>query len=49
MYESSNAFNALVDQIVSLQPDFATFCELYKGGDEAIMPLLVDALKQKKG
>ena len=42
-----NAFNALVDQIVSLQPDFATFCELYKGGDEAIMPLLVDALKQK--
>ncbi len=41
------AFDALVDQIVALQPDFGTFCELYKGGSEAIMPQLVTALARK--
>lgn len=42
-----NAFDALVDQIVALKPDFATFCELYKGESESVMPKLVTALKQK--
>ncbi len=42
-----SAFDALVDQIVALQPDFGTFCELYKAGSDAIMPQLVTALARK--
>ena len=40
------AFEALVDQIVALKPDFATFCELYKSGNGATMLRLIDTLKQ---
>lgn len=39
------AFEALVAQIVALEPDFATFCELYNR-ENAIMPRLVDTLKK---
>lgn len=44
-----NAPQALIDQIVELKPDIATFCELYKGDrDDPILPLLLSALKKKK-
>lgn len=42
-----SAFQSLVDQIVALEPDFATFCELYKNGDDMVMKKLVAALKER--
>ena len=38
----------LIEQIASLQPDIATFCELYKGPqDDPVMPKLMQGLKDK--
>lgn len=42
-----NGLDVLTDQIVALKPDFATFCELYKAGNEAIIPQLIQALRNK--
>lgn len=39
----------LIDQIAALQPDIATFCELYKGpADDPVLPKLVEALRKRK-
>ena len=36
----------LIEQIATLQPDIATFCELYKGPqDDPVMPKLMQGLK----
>ena len=38
----------LIEQIATLQPDIATFCELYKGPqDDPVMPKLMQGLKDK--
>lgn len=38
----------LIEQIAALQPDIATFCELYKGPqDDPVMPKLMQGLKEK--
>lgn len=43
-----NADKALINQIIGLKPDVATFCELYKGeADDPILPKLMDALKKE--
>ena len=44
----SDAPNYLVEQIATLQPDVATFCELYKGPeDNPVIPFLIKQLKAK--
>lgn len=44
----SDAPNYLVEQIATLQPDVATFCELYKGPeDKPVIPFLIKQLKAK--
>ena len=44
----SDAPNYLVEQIATLQPDVATFCELYKGPeDKHVIPFLIKQLKAK--
>ena len=43
-----NAPQYLIEQIAYLNPDVATFCELYKGeGDNPVLPQLVDGLAAK--
>lgn len=38
----------LIEQIASIQPDVATFCELYKGpDDDPVMPKLMKGLKER--
>lgn len=47
--KTSNAPQALIDQIVGLKPDIATFCELYKGdNDNPVLPKLIAELKKNK-
>lgn len=38
----------LIEQIASIKPDVATFCELYKGdGDDPVLPKLISGLKAR--
>lgn len=44
--KAPEAFNSLVDHVAELQPDIASFCELYRGGNDsgAVLPRLVGEL-----
>lgn len=44
---SPDAENSLVDQIYYLNPDVATFCELYKGGNSSVTVKLIADLKAR--
>ena len=47
-FNSTYAPEYLIEQIATLQPDIATFCELYKGPqDDPVMPKLMQGLKDK--